>query len=176
MNDDETPILPSHIEHGVRAAAELGAEHHRESTLYQRAIDRITAALGEPRFVGIVCAVVLVWVVDNLAGPRSLRFDPPPFGWLATVASVAALFMTILILTTQRRADRLDGERAQLILQLALVNEQKNSKVIELLERLRSDHPEIEDRTDDEASAMKKSAHPAEVLSTLKAANRNLGR
>lgn len=173
-NDDDTPILASHIEQGVRLTAELHADHHRAATPYQRAVDEITAMVGQPAAVGIIGSLLVLWVVVNVAGPHNLRFDQPPFFWLATVASVSALFMTVLILTTQRRADRLEDRRAQLILQLSIVNEQKNSKIIELLERLRRDHPEIEDRIDPEAIAMTQSAHPSHVLEKLEETSEEL--
>lgn len=174
MNDDGTPILASHIEDTVRATAELHAVHHREATSYQHAIDRITATVGRPATVGIVGGLIVLWVLVNVAGPRALRFDPPPFFWLATVASVSALLTAVLILTTQRRQDRLGDQRAQLTLQLGIVNEQKNSKIIALLEQLRRDHPEIEDRMDPEAIAMTRSADPSHVLDKLKESSREL--
>ena len=167
MDDDASPTLPDHIEDTVRATAEMHAEHHREATSWQRGVDRITAALGRPRFGIIIMVVVAIWLLVNELGGPALRFDPAPFNGLSTLASVAALVMTVLILTTQRRQDRLGERRAQLTLQLAIVNEQKNSKIIELIEHLRRDHPEIDDRVDTEANAMAHSASPSEVLEKI---------
>ena len=50
-----------------------------------------------------------------------------------------ALYVTVLILTTQRRDDQLASYREQLTLELAILGEQKSAKIISLLEELRRD-------------------------------------
>jgi uncharacterized membrane protein len=62
--------------------------------------------------------------------------------------------MTTLILTTQRRADRLASRREQMTLELSLLSERKTAKIVELLEELRRDSPGVKARIDDEAKAM----------------------
>jgi len=175
-NDDAPEGLPSHIEHGVQATAEVHAEHERSATPYDLAVDMVTAAIGKPLVVALFAILVAVWISANLLLPQRQRFDPPPFGVLATIASVAALTMTVLILTTQRRADRLMEKREQLILQLSIVNEKKNSKIIEMLQHLRRDHPEIVDNVDPEATAMMQTTSPSQVLGKLNESTENLRR
>lgn len=99
--------------------------------------------------------------------------DAPPFYWLQGAVSLTALCLTILVLSTQRRLDRLAEERAQLTLQVALVNEQKLAKVIALLEELRSDHPEIADRHDPQAAAMAEPTDPQSVLDAIRESSDN---
>ncbi len=67
---------------------------------------------------------------------------------------LVALYMTTLILTTQRRADQLASRREQMTLELSLLSERKTAKIVELLEELRRDSPDVKDRIDDEAKAM----------------------
>ena len=62
--------------------------------------------------------------------------------------------MTILIFSTQQRDDAIADRRDQLNLQLALLSDQKLSKLIGLLEDLRRDDPHIADRTDLQADEM----------------------
>ena len=94
--------------------------------------------------------------------------DKPPFYWLQGTVSLTALYMTVFILTTQRRDDQLAGMRDELTLQLSLLSEQKSAKIIELLEELRRDDPHISDRHDDHAEALSKPADPQAVLDALK--------
>jgi uncharacterized membrane protein len=68
--------------------------------------------------------------------------------------TLAALYMTVLILATQRRENELASHHEHLTLDLAILSEQKTAKIISLLEELRQDHPDIHDRIDDEAAAM----------------------
>nr|QQZ51490.1 DUF1003 domain-containing protein [Phenylobacterium glaciei] len=75
--------------------------------------------------------------------------------------------MTLLILVTQSRDDRLAERREKLTLELALLNEQKSAKIISLLEELRRDAPSIADRRDEESEAMGKPTDAASVLSEI---------
>ncbi|GAC1302738.1 MAG: DUF1003 domain-containing protein [Vulcanimicrobiaceae bacterium] len=162
--------LPQHVEESVRSIVDFKVEHARAATTSQRTIERITAALGRPQFIAFIAAFVTVWVVVNVfAGALHLRqFDAPPFYWLQGLVSFTALCMTALILTTQRRLDRLAEERAQLTLQVAIVGEQKTTKLIQLLEEFRTDHPELPNRADPVAEAMSASANPQTVLEAIR--------
>jgi uncharacterized membrane protein len=165
-----TPILPAHIEDTIRAIAELHSEHHRRATPVQRAVARMTRVVGRPRFVGLLTAAIVIWVGTNILlqafGVGS--FDPPPYQWLQDIAGLLGLYITVLILITQRHEDQLAEHRAQLTLELAILGEQKTAKVIELLEELRRDNPFIADRVDREAEIMAKPADPQAVLEAIK--------
>lgn len=163
--------LPSHLAQGVRAAANVEEEHERKASRIDRFIDALAASVGRPAVVLLFLAFVIAWIIVNTVLPANQRLDSPPFGVLSTTASVAALAMTIVILTSQRRAARLGDEREQLILQLSIVNEAKNSKIIQLLQELRRDHPELSDRHDPEAAAMTEPANPGVVLANLRRPN-----
>jgi uncharacterized membrane protein len=76
--------------------------------------------------------------------------------------------MTVFILATQRREDELANRHEQLTLELAMLSEQKAAKIILLLEELRQDHPEIQDRVDKEAVAMSSPADSRSILEALK--------
>ena len=171
-----TPILPAHIEDTVRAIAELHAEHHRRATPVQRAVARLTSIVGRPRFVGVLTLVIISWIGLNL-GLRAMgavEFDAPPFPWLQDVGAVLSLYITVLILITQRHDDQLSEHREQLTLELAILSEQKSAKIIELLEELRLDHPHLVDRIDHEANAMAQPADPQAVLDAIKDTHGNV--
>jgi uncharacterized membrane protein len=95
---------------------------------------------------------------------HAVPFDPAPFAYLQGLISTAALFVTVLILTSQRHENRLAEHRAQLTLQLAMVGEQKIAKLIELVERQRFDNPQMVNRIDREAEAMAQPSDPAAIL------------
>ena len=168
--EDLTPILPAHIEGTIQSIARLHAEHHQAATPLQRLVDRMTGLVGQPRFIGALTCLVMLWLGGNLllawvGGPVP---DPPPFIWLDGLVGLSALYIALLILTTQRRADLLAQHREQLTLELAILNEQKTAKVIELLEEMRRDNPNLRDRLDHEAAAMAVPADPQAVLDAIK--------
>jgi uncharacterized membrane protein len=158
-----SPMLPAHLEETIRSIDRLHAEHARDATPLQRAVDRMTTLLSRPGFV-------VGWVSFNLLaaalGHRAI--DPPPFSALAAATSLASLYMVVLILGTQRREDQLAQHREQLILELALLSEQKTAKVIELLEEFRRDNPHIHNRVDQQADAMAQPADPQQMLDAIK--------
>jgi len=170
MDEHLEPILPPHIEETVRAVAMLHAEHERQTSPMERFAERVIAFVARPVFVRIVTLAVVSWIALNTLASKSHLpvLDPPPYAWMQGAISLAALYMTVLILGTQRRADRLAEHRAQLTLEIAIVGEQKSAKLIELLEELRRDHPEIADRHDSEASSMAISADPEAILDAIK--------
>jgi uncharacterized membrane protein len=161
--------IPPHVAETVQAIALLHAEHHRKSTLAERVVDRATAWVGRPSFLLALVAAATMWGLFNLG----LLYkgvpppDPPPFGWLELVLTGAALLIAIMILASQRRADRLANLREQMSLEATLLTEQKTRKIIELLEELRRDSPEIPNRKDIEADQMASKNDPHEVLAVI---------
>lgn len=167
---DDSPILPAHIEQTVQAIAQLHADHEARATPLQRFVERLTARAGRPRFLALLTVVIVAWMAINVAmvavGRKPL--DEPPFFWLQGLVALTALYMTVLILTTQRREDEMAGHREQLTLELAILSEQKSAKIIALLEELRRDNPMIHDRHDAEAEALSTPADPNSVLEAIK--------
>ena len=167
---DHSQSVPAHVEDTVQAVARFHAKHEADATLLQRLIERLTRRAGRPAFLILLTGLVVAWIGLNLGlmalGRRPI--DEPPFFWLQGAVTTTALYMTVLILTTQRREDKLAGLRDQLTLELSILSEQKSAKIIGLLEELRRDDPNISDRPDEHADALSKPADPNAVLDALK--------
>lgn len=173
--DDQATGLPAHVEDTIRAIAAFHAEHEQQALPIDRLFARLTGLLGRPAFTVVLTLAVLAWGAGNLAmRSRGLTpIDEPPFPWLGAAMALMAVYMTTLILSTQRRADQLAGYREQLTLQLAILGEQKNAKVIQLLQELRRDNPIMKNLDDDEAAAMASPADPQAVLEAIKEVQRD---
>lgn len=167
MNED---TLQPHVEQTVRAVEQLHAEHHDAANQVDRLLERVRAQVSRPVFIPVLLVVVMAWIAVNRFW-KSSALDPPPYGYLQLILAFGAVCLTILILATQRRADRLAGHRESLILQLAFVSEQKTAKIIALLEELRRDTPQVKDRADPEAEEMTESVNVRAVSDAL----RNVG-
>ena len=144
----------------IRARDDQGLDKH------QRRIEGLTGALGRPRTVYAILAVVVAWIAFNVSVPRA-GIDPPPFFWLQGVASLSALLMTTLVLITENRQARSAEQRSHLDLQVNVLAEHKIAKLIALLEELRRDLPMVKDRVDREADSMQEAADPAAMLVAL---------
>jgi hypothetical protein len=120
----------NHIEETIRSVARLHAEHHENATPLQRAIDRITALLGRPPFIGVLTVIAAGWISLNLARRRA---------WLSPYRSASLLRagrrglagVTLhghLDPGTRQREYQLAKLREQLTLELAILSEQKTAK------------------------------------------------
>lgn len=170
MSNLAAPTLPAHIDDMVGAIARLHADHQSQATRLQRLIQKLTVYVARPSFIAILTIVMAIWIASNLAllGSGHQPWDAPPFAWLQGVTGAGALYIAILILSTQRRDDELASHREQLMLELVILSEQKTAKIIELIEELRRDDPHIRNRLDDEATALSAPAEPQAVLKAIK--------
>src|SRR5580698_8912002 len=159
-NEPECPRepapMPEHVGHKIQTIAELFARDESRVGRHQLAIERMTDAIGRPSTAYALLCVVVGWMLANGLAPRlgAPSPDPPPFAWLQVAACIAALLMTVTILTTQNRVAKLAQQRAHLDLQVNLIAEEKIAKLVALLEELRRDLPSVRDRTDPLAEAM----------------------
>lgn len=110
-------------------------------------------------------------MIANLIAPR-LGFqatDPPPFAWLEVAATLFSLLLVVLLLVAQKHEDELNAHRETLTLELAILSEHKIAKVIQLLEELRRDSPQLQDRDDPQARQMAEPADTGSVLAAVRA-------
>ena len=164
----EPSDLSAHEEDSIDALADLHDEHHRRTTTAQRVSDTITDHLGRPSGCLALAAVVALWA-GLTAWVTKGGVEHPSFAWLELAATLAALFVAVLVLVTQRRAEQLQERRAQLTLELAMLADRKSAKIVALLEELRRDSPELADRRDPESEDMATPADPKAVVAALEA-------
>jgi uncharacterized membrane protein len=163
---DSELILPPHIEQTVQAITRLHNAHEERATPLELLVDRLTALVARPAFVGATLAAVAIWIAANLLLRRLVgwSFDRPAFPWLQGAGELAAILITTLILMSQRRKDELSELREQLTLELAIMTEHKGAKLIALMEEMRRDNPMLVNRVDSEADEMSTAADPETVL------------
>jgi uncharacterized membrane protein len=161
--------FPEHLQATMDSIAKLHRDHERAATPTQRLTERGTRWVARPQTIVWVCGGSAIWVSANVALERLGRspFDLPPYNWLQGVLALLSVMLTCMILTTQTRTDRLAGMRAQLTLELAMLAEHKNAKIIALLEELRRDSPTLPDRDDMAAAAMANAEDTNAVLEAL---------
>jgi uncharacterized membrane protein len=94
-------------------------------------------------------------------------FDDAPFFWLQGLIGLAALLTTTVVLIKQNRVASLGEQRAHLDLKVTLLIEQKTAKLIDLMEELRRDLPNVKDRHDPGADLMQQAMSPEGVLAAL---------
>jgi uncharacterized membrane protein len=166
---DQSPALPAHVEEALRAIANMEIAHHEQASVLARIVDFITAKVARPGFLIYIAAAVILWICANgFSWPsKPVMPDAPPFPLLALLISTTALFISVLILASQRRADLLANLRQQMTLEMALLTTQKASKLVELMEEFRRDSPNVKDRIDLEAAEMAGATDHGTVLQAI---------
>lgn len=161
--------LTGQIDSTIDSVAELERSALESASLHQRAIERFVLTVGRPRTIWLLLGVVALWIAFNAlaAAAGGHAVDPPPFAWLELTVSIAALVMTVLILTVENRIGESGESRARLHLQISLLAERKTAKIIQLLEELRYDLPQVPNREDREAQELLLAADPHEVAREL---------
>jgi uncharacterized membrane protein len=75
------------------------------------------------------------WIVINLL-PRLPHVDPFPFTFLTLVVSLEAIFLSTFILISQNHDTKISERRNHLDLQINLLSEQENTKMITMLQAI----------------------------------------
>ena len=165
----ESTARSQHIEETIRSIDELHAKHREKATPLQRTIDRLTGLIARPSFVILLTLLVAGWIAFNMLAAQ-LGYNPIdrlPFPWLEEGMTLVSLYLVVIILATQRHEDGLAQRRELLLLELAVLAEQKTAKVIQLLEEGRRDNPLVPNRIDQEADAMAQPSDPQAVLEAI---------
>jgi uncharacterized membrane protein len=157
------------ISQNIEAVLEFYAREEQKISRSQRILERISSFIGQPVFLGLILLFVALWILvnDALRLTKAGPFDPPPFVWLQGLIGLAALLTTFVILTKQNRLAKLEEQRAHLDLKVTLLTEQKVAKLIDLLEELRRDLPNVKNRHDPDATALQQPMNPELVLAAL---------
>lgn len=157
------------IGQNIEAVRKYYTREERKISRSQRILERISRFVGQPAFLGFILLFVALWMIANAALRQFgvAEFDPAPFFWLQGIVGLGALLTATVVLTKQNRLAKLAEQREHLDLKVTLLTEQKVAKLIDLLEELRRDLPNVKNRHDPEAVAMQQSMNPDRVLAAL---------
>ena len=104
----------------------------------ERVSDLVTRFGGSLPFFYLHVGWFSGWLLWQLSPrvPPELQFDPMPFSLLNLLVALEAVLLSTCILMSQRRQDQLADRRHHLDLQINLLSEQENSKMLAMLAAL----------------------------------------
>jgi uncharacterized membrane protein len=169
MSNSPAGGLPDSVGRNIEAVAGFYEAEERKISGPQDFIEKTSSFAGRPGYLAFLVVFIALWMIVNLLASWLgwMQFDAPPFFWLQGIVSLYALLISTAVLIRQERAAKLAEQRAHLDLQVNLLTESKVAKVIELMEELRRDLPNVADRHDPEVASMQTPASPHAVLSAL---------
>lgn len=164
MNDTEHP--PHRSAHSVadvtrenvRAMRKLEELAKTQRTFADRVAEAVAQFGGSIRFVWVHAGIFAVWIAWNVI-PGAPHFDPYPFTFLTLCVSLEAIFLSSFILISQNYEMRIAERRNQLDLQINLLSEQENTKMLQLLEAI-ARHVGASHGADPEVRALEQATRP----------------
>jgi uncharacterized membrane protein len=167
---EKSSTLSEPLKGNLYTIAQFYEREERRKSSHQTAIERLCTLCGQPIYLVGTFVFVVFWIAINLYMDTQdwLPFDPSPFFWLQGLIGLIGLLLTIAILVRQNQMADLADQHAHLDLQVNLLAEQKATKIIQLLEELREDLPNVKNRYDPEAEELKLPTDTNAVLNALK--------
>lgn len=153
------------VRENVRTIAQLEEAARDARTLTDRIVDTISTFCGSLAFVYVHTIWFSLWIAINLFPVRAIRFDPFPFGLLTMVVSLEAIFLSTFILITQNRQSQMADRRNHLDLQINLLAEQENTKMLQMLQAIHQ-HLGIRDE-DPEVAVLEQATKPEKVVQEI---------
>jgi uncharacterized membrane protein len=151
----------------IETIARLEEAAQNQRTAADRVADAIAAFCGNMKFVWVHAVWFGLWVLAGTL-PGIKHYDPFPFQFLTLVVSLEAIFLTTFVMISQNRQARTADRRNHLDLQINLLAEQENSKMLTMLaaimDRLGLDSADPEVLVLEEATEPDKLVHQIENI------------
>lgn len=126
------PTAEQLTEQNVETITRLEKTAREQRTSTDRLAEKIANFCGSMTFVWVHVVWFGGWILINVV-PGVRHFDPFPFTFLTLIVSLEAIFLSTFILISQNLDSRISERRSHLDLQLNLLSEQENTKMIVML-------------------------------------------
>jgi uncharacterized membrane protein len=150
--------------HNVESIAQLEANGAKAGP--HPIADEVTRILGSMPSVVVHVVGFVLWLSANTLLPRAWHFDPFPFPLLAILVPLEALVVALFILMSENRQRLLDDRRASLNLQISLLAEQENTRMLRLLSAV-AQAVGIDASAVDQVTALEENVQPEKVLAQI---------
>lgn len=143
----------------------------RSASLEERLAAVITRFAGSMMFVYIHAAIFGLWILINIGWLPFIPAWDPSLVVLAMAASVEAIFLSTFVLISQNRMAAEDDKRADLNLQVSLLNEHETTRLLKLIQAIALEVGARIDDEDGEIEELKRDVAPEAVLDRIEEEN-----
>jgi uncharacterized membrane protein len=164
----DAPLVPEQVIKNIEAIAEHQEQFRQNINTPQRIVAEITDLFARPGFLYLQLIIFICWfAIDRLTVMGILPRLLPELVFHDQILDMSALLISTGVLINESRQAKLSDDRSHLALQLNLITEQKIAKLISLVEELRTDLPNVNNRHDPEAKAMQQATDPQAILEVI---------
>src|SRR5580693_9516337 len=150
----------------IKAISDLEHSALAQRSLSARIGDAIASHAGKMWFVIFHVLWFSLWLWLNSESRSRFAFDPFPYQLLSTVVSLESIFLSLFILMSQNRSNVQADQRNHLDLQINLLSEEENTKMLQMLQAI-CEHHRVAIGKDAETTAMAQRTEISDVLSEL---------
>jgi uncharacterized membrane protein len=155
----------------VAKVSELEESARDQRTPTDRIAEAIARFCGSMTFVWVHVIWFGGWILLNLI-PGLHHVDPFPFTFLTLIVSLEAIFLSTFILISQNLETRLSERRSHLDLQLNMLSEQENTKMIAILVSI-AEKVGADLNRDPHLEALSEDTLPEQLVEEIKAREEN---
>ncbi len=128
--------------------------------------DSMTQSFGTTIFFLLNLIIFLIWFFINSKYSGVPAFDPYPYELLTMSVSLEAIFLSIIVLMSQNRENRIAEERAELDFEINVRAEQEVTKIITMIQELGA-HQGLTFKDDEDMKWMKIKTDVAQLKNDL---------
>ena len=119
----------------IEVVRRLEEAANEQRTISERVARMVARFCGSMKFVWVHVIGFAGWITLNLV-PGVQHIDPFPFTFLTFVVSLEAIFLSTFILISQNQDTKISERRNHLDLQINLLSEQENTKMLMMLQAI----------------------------------------
>ena len=158
---------PSTTGRNIKEICELEKTALERRSLSARMGDAIASHAGRMWFIVLHLVWFTVWVFLNVNPKGHVAFDPFPFSLLTMIVSLESIFLSLFILMSQTRSGIQADQRNHLDLQINLLAEEENTKILQMLQAICAHH-KLAIANDPEIREMAQRTEVKDVVTQLK--------
>jgi len=149
----------------VRSISELEQAAQAQQTRADRVADKITRFCGSMPFVWVHVVWFGGWIGANTLLPMK-PLDPFPFNFLTLIVSLEAIFLSTFIMISENRQGRINERRSHLDLQINLLSEQENTKMLQLLKGI-AEKLGVDPSADPDVAVLEQATRPQQLVEQI---------
>ncbi|MEO6254788.1 MAG: DUF1003 domain-containing protein [Ferruginibacter sp.] len=155
------------VQKNIETILKLEKEAIQSRSAAEQIADKVTRFAGSTPLIIFHVVFFAGWILVNTEMvPGILPFDPFPFSFLTLVVSLEAIFFTLLVLMSQNRMTKEADKRANLDLQINMLDEQETTLILRMVQKI-ADHLGLENEIDESVKELSEETDVNGVAKTL---------
>jgi uncharacterized membrane protein len=162
----ESESIPDAVAQNIATIRQWKTDRRSRQTASDKIADAISGFAGSMPFVYIHLALFGFWIIANVSRIPGVPQWDPSLVILAMAASVEAIFLSTFVLIKQNRMTAEADQRAELDLQVSLLNERETTRLITMTQAI-AEHLGITTGVEQDLGELRRDTQPDVILDAV---------